>query len=65
MDQAAHVDIFGIKKEGSTVILWIHDSTDINVFGAAGGYTALAKASQYPADFLPYTPSIFRIERTR
>ena len=61
---AAHVDVYGLKKEGSTAILWIRDSVDISVFGTAGGYTALAKASEYPADFAPYTPSIYRVERS-
>jgi hypothetical protein len=63
-NQAAHVDVFGLKKEGSTSILWIRDSTDISLFGTAGGYTALSKASEYPADFQPYVPSIYRVERT-
>lgn len=61
---ASHVDILGLKKEGSTTVLWIRDSIDVNLYGTAGGYTALANASQYPADFAQYTPSIYRLERT-
>jgi hypothetical protein len=58
---ASHVDILGLKKEGSTTVLWIRDSVDVNLYGTAGGYTALANASQYPADFAQYTPSIYRV----
>jgi hypothetical protein len=29
---SARVDIYGFKKEGSTVSLWIKDSSDINIF---------------------------------
>jgi len=61
---AAHVDVYGFKKEGSTVSLWVRDSTDINIFAAQGSYTALQNASQYPEDFQRYTPSLYRIERT-
>ena len=61
---ASHVDIFGLKKEGSTTVLWIRDSFDITVIGTAGGYTALPNAASYPADFEPYVPSIYRVERT-
>jgi hypothetical protein len=61
---ASRVDFYGVKKEGSTVILWVHDSTDVNVFGTAGGYSALENSSQAPVDFEPYTPSVYRIERT-
>ena len=61
---ASQVDIYGLKKEGSTPILWIHDSVDINVFGTAGGYTALLNSSQYPSDFRKYKPSDYRVERT-
>jgi hypothetical protein len=61
---ATAIDIYGLKKEGSTPIVWIHDSHDVNIFGAAGGYTAMENASQYPADFRPYTPSDYRVERS-
>ena len=61
---ASHVDILGLKKEGSTVVLWIRDSVDVNMYGTAGGYTALATASEYPADFAQYSPSTYRVERT-
>ena len=64
MDHARNVDVYGLKKEGSTPILWIKDSADINIFGTAGGYTAVQTAAQYPADFRPYPPSLYRIERT-
>jgi hypothetical protein len=36
-NHASHVDIYGLKKEGSTAILWIRDSTDINLFGMFNG----------------------------
>jgi len=62
---ASHVDVFGFKKEGSTVSLWVRDSSDINIFAASqGSYTALQNTSQYPDGFDRYTPSLYRIERT-
>jgi hypothetical protein len=61
---ASHVDVYGIKKEGSTTILWIRDSVDVTVIGTAGGYSALLNASAYPDDFAPYRPAIYRVERT-
>ena len=62
---ASQVNVFGFKKEGSTVSLWIRDSSDINLYGSPhGSYTALQNMSQYPADFDHYTPSLYRIERS-
>jgi hypothetical protein len=58
------VDIYGLKKEGSVPILWIRDSSDVNLYGGIGGDTAMINTSQYPADFHPYRPSNYRIERT-
>ena len=43
---ARNIDIYGLKKEGSTPILWIKDSADINLFGASGGYTAMQTSDQ-------------------
>eukprot|EP00035_Acanthoeca_spectabilis_P000766 m.75462 g.75462 ORF g.75462 m.75462 type:complete len:780 (+) comp10418_c0_seq1:29-2368(+) len=58
------VDIFSLKVEGSNVILWLTDSSDVHLVGIGGGADAFPNTSYYPADFLPYPPSIVRIERS-
>ena len=64
---ASNVDVYGLKVEGSTPILWVRDSHDVNLFGMGGGADAFPTGSAgtyYPPDFVPYAPSILRIERT-
>lgn len=61
---AAHVDIFGLKVEGSNTILWIRDSADVTLFGVGGGADAFPDLSYYPDDFDKFMPSIIRVERT-
>eukprot|EP01052_Picozoa_sp_SAG31_P030712 SAG31_NODE_3174_length_4587_cov_7.232843_2_plen_1013_part_00 len=36
VNNASHVDIYGVKLEGSTPILWIRDSYEISLFGMGG-----------------------------
>ena len=36
INHARNIDIYGLKKEGSTAILWVRDSSDVNIFGEAG-----------------------------
>eukprot|EP00038_Savillea_parva_P004098 m.134068 g.134068 ORF g.134068 m.134068 type:complete len:869 (-) comp11373_c0_seq7:124-2730(-) len=66
--QVAHstggVDIFSLKVEGSNVILWVSDSSDVHLFGMGGGADAFPNTSYYPHDFAPYAPTIVRMERT-
>jgi hypothetical protein len=74
---AAFVDVYGIKLEGSTTIMWLRDSWDINLLGLGGsgdsfpncgGQTNLQCKIPYdfhiPADIPPYNFSTIRIERT-
>ena len=61
---ARHVDIFGVKCEGSNTILWVRDSDDVNLYGFGGAADAFPNTSFYPADFRPYTPTMIRVERT-
>ena len=64
LSQAKHVDIFGLKVEGSNTIIWMRDCFDIVLHGLGGGADAFPNVSYYPSDFLSYTPSNIRIERT-
>lgn len=61
---AEHVDIFGLKVEGSNTILWVRDSRDVTLFGLGGGADGFPDTSYYPDDFEKYAPSIIRVERT-
>ena len=77
VQHAAHVDVYGIKLEGSTPIMWIRDSDDVNLWGLGGsgdafpncgGSTGKACAIPFdfhiPADFPAYNWSTIRVERT-
>ena len=64
LDHARAVDIFGLKKEGSVAIIWVRDSSDINIWGVVGGYSPLKDAAAAPSDFRPYVPSVVRLERS-
>merc|ERR1712176_697421 len=50
--------------EGSTPILRVRDSTDVNLYGLGGASDAFPNASVYPSDFEKYDPALLRIERT-
>ena len=58
------VDIISLKTEGSNVIVWARDSSDVNLYSLGGGSDAFPNRSYYPPDFAPYEPTILRIERT-
>lgn len=64
LDHATHVDIFGLKLEGSNTALWARDSSDVSLYGLGGSSEAFPNASYYPADFQKYPPAILRMERT-
>ena len=61
---ARNVSFYGIKSESNYVVLWIRDSDDVNVYGYGGNGAAFEYSTSYPAGFEPYTPSLFRVERT-
>ena len=63
LENARHVDIFGLKCEGSNTILWMRDSRDVQLKGFGPAADAFPNTSYYPADFRPYPPSIIRLER--
>ena len=44
-------------------ILWVRDSTDVQVKGFGPAGDAFPNTSYYPADFEEYPPSIIRMER--
>eukprot|EP00937_MAST-01D_sp_MAST-1D-sp2_P006273 g6273.t1 len=61
------IDIYGLKIEGSNTILWARDAADVNLWGLGGGADAFPIGNgtrYYPDGFAPYTPALFRIERT-
>lgn len=75
---SSHVDIYGIKLEGSTTILWIRDSHDVNLWGLGGagdsfpGDPEMWKGTYHnksydflvPEDVPRYNASTVRVERT-
>ena len=61
---ARDTNIFGLKVEGSTSILWMRDCSNISFWGLGGGSDAFPSVEYYPDDFDPYPPTIFRIERS-
>ena len=65
LQHAKHVDIFGLKCEGSNTILWVRDSQDVQLKGFGPAADAFPNTSYYPSDFLPYPPSILRLERNK
>merc|ERR1711862_1039930 len=64
VSNSSHVDIYGLKVEGSNVILWISDSNDVHLSGLGGGADAFPSKSYLPNDFAGYEPSIIRVERS-
>jgi hypothetical protein len=36
IQNASFIDIYGIKLEGSTTIMWVRDSHDVNLWGLGG-----------------------------
>eukprot|EP00928_Gymnodinium_smaydae_P011500 TRINITY_DN14234_c0_g1_i3.p1 TRINITY_DN14234_c0_g1~~TRINITY_DN14234_c0_g1_i3.p1 ORF type:complete len:932 (+),score=66.71 TRINITY_DN14234_c0_g1_i3:409-2796(+) len=64
LNNAHHVDVFGLKMEGSNTILWIRDSSDVTVKGVGPSADAFPNTSFLPEDFAGYPPSILRIERS-
>ena len=50
ISNSSHVNIFGLKVEGSLPVLWVSDSNDITLFGMGGGADAFPDESYYPSD---------------
>jgi hypothetical protein len=61
---ARDVRIFGLKSEGNYPALWIRDSDEIEVLGFGGLVSAFEADASYPLGFEPFTPTLFRVERT-
>jgi hypothetical protein len=62
---SSNVEFYGVKSESNYPVLWIRDSNEINVYGYGGNAAAFPQGSTYPVSFTPFTPSLFRIERTK
>jgi hypothetical protein len=61
---SSYVDIFSVKAEGNTVILWLRANTqNVSVLGFGGDPTAFAFNFTYPPDFVQLSPSLLRVER--
>ena len=45
---ASHVNIYGLKCEGSNVIMWMRDSDDVRLYGFGPAADAFPNASYYP-----------------
>jgi hypothetical protein len=58
ISDASHVDIYGVKCEGSNTVLWVRDSSDVNLYGFGGAADAFPNKTFYPADFRQYTVRI-------
>eukprot|EP01051_Picozoa_sp_SAG22_P006970 SAG22_NODE_475_length_10003_cov_3.943356_2_plen_925_part_00 len=79
VSNSSHVDVYGIKLEGSTTIMWIRDSHDVNLWGLGGAgdsfpgdpatwtrttYKGKQTDFKIPSDVPRYNASTIRVERT-
>lgn len=61
---SSYVDIYSVKAEGNTVILWIRaDTKNVSVLAFGGDPTAFAFNYTYPPDFVQLSPSMIRVEK--
>jgi hypothetical protein len=60
---ASFVDVYSIKGEGNTPLLWLRDSVaNVSVLGLGGGITPFEYNFTQPSDFAQRSPSIFRVD---
>ena len=78
VSNSSHVDVYGLKLEGSTTIMWIRDSHDVSLWGLGGAgdsfpgdpsdWKGTFRNQSYdfhvPADLPRYNASTVRVERT-
>jgi hypothetical protein len=60
-----NIFIYQVKIEGSYVPIWIKDSENIKIYSNSGNGYSIGFKYLYPEDFAQYTPSFYRIERSR
>jgi len=61
---SSFVDIYSLKGEGNTPMLWIRASArNVSVLGFGGDPTAFPYNFTQPPDFAQLSPSMFRVER--
>jgi hypothetical protein len=57
------VDVYSVKGEGNSVILWVRgDTQNVSILGFGGDPTAFPYNFSYPPDFAQLTPSMFRVD---
>ena len=54
LQHAKHVDIFGLKCEGSNTILWLRDSEDVQLKGFGPAADAFPNTSYYRKQSPPH-----------
>ncbi len=60
---SSFVDVYSVKAEGNTVILWLRgDTRNVSVLGFGGDPTAFAFNFSYPPDFAQLSPSLLRVD---
>ena len=60
---SSFVDVFSVKAEGNSVILWLRgDTRNVSVLGFGGDPTAFAFNFTYPPDFEQLAPSLLRVD---
>lgn len=60
---SSFVDVYSVKGEGNSVILWVRsDVNNINILGFGGDPTAFPYNFSYPPDFVQLSPSLFRVD---
>jgi hypothetical protein len=78
VSNSSHIDVYGLKLEGSTTVMWIRDSHDVNLWGLGGAgdsfpgdpvdwkgtFHNVSYDFNVPADLPRYNASTIRIERT-
>lgn len=61
---SSFVDVYSVKAEGNSVILWLREDTrNVSVLGFGGDPTAFAFNFSYPPDFAQLSPSLLRVDR--
>eukprot|EP00117_Sycon_ciliatum_P038832 scpid44997/ scgid1637/ len=61
---SSNVRVFGLKSEGNYAVLWIHASSHVSLYGYGGNAAAFPLTQQYPAGYIQFPPSLFRISGT-
>jgi hypothetical protein len=60
---ASFVDVYSVKGEGNTPLLWLRgDVANVSVLGLGGGITPFEFNFTQPPDFAQLSPSIFRVD---